>query len=104
MVHRGGHLVVQQVAVEQPAGLGVELHLLGEGVADAHAHAAVDLGLRQGGVDELPRVVDVDDAQHPHLAHGYVHLHLAKQQPKAKVFSLQWLVSSAVMWTLCSRE
>ena len=28
----------------------------------------------------------------------------AKQQPKAKVFSLQWLVSSAVMWTLCSRE
>ena len=28
----------------------------------------------------------------------------AKQQPKAKVFSLQWLVPSAVMWTLCSRE
>src|SRR5699024_5703794 len=53
VVHEGGELVVQQVVVQGPAGLFIEEELLAEGVADAHGHAAVDLSLRQGGVDEL---------------------------------------------------
>ena len=78
MVHKGGQLVVQQVVVQGSAGLFVEFQLLGEAEADAHGHAAVDLGLRQGGVDEGSAVVDIDDVQQFHLAHGDVHLHLGK--------------------------
>ena len=61
VVHEGGQLVVQQVVVQGPAGPLVEEQLLAQAVADAHGHAAVDLGLRQGGVDEGAAVVDVDD-------------------------------------------
>src|SRR5699024_1390965 len=78
MVHKGGQLVVQQVVVQGLAALGIKEQLLRQAEADAHAHAAVDLGLRQGGVDDGAGVVDVDQIQQLYLAHGDVHLNLGK--------------------------
>ena len=74
VVHEGRELVVEQVVVERPAGLLIEQQLLGQAVADAHGHTAVDLRLRQGGVDEAAAVVDVDDLVELHLAQGDIHL------------------------------
>ena len=76
MVHHGGQLVVQQVVVQGLAGLFVEQQLFGKAVADAHGHTAMDLCLRQGGVDEAAAVMDIDDAFQRYLAHGNVYLHL----------------------------
>ena len=38
----------------------------------------MDLGLRQGGIDEGPAVVDVHHVQKFHFAHGNIHFHLGK--------------------------
>lgn len=78
MIHKGGQLVVQQIVVQGLTGLFIEQQLLAHTVADGHGHTAVDLGLRQGGIDKTAAVVNVDDLVQLDLAQGDVHLHIGE--------------------------
>jgi hypothetical protein len=65
-----------QVGVERHAARAVDVPLLEQRVPDALDDAAVQLALGERGVDDAPRVMDRDDAQHAHDARLGVHLDL----------------------------
>ena len=79
MIQECGQFVVQQVVVQRPSGLLVKDQLLRQAEADAHAHTAVDLRLRQGGIDQRTRVVAVDDVQQFRPAHRNIHFNLGNR-------------------------